>query len=33
VPFRDLLAANALDMVMLDLAWCGGPTEGARSRR
>src|SRR6185437_15735937 len=27
VAFRDLLAANALDFVMLDLAWCGGLTE------
>ena len=24
--FRDLLAANALDVVMLDLCWCGGIT-------
>ena len=30
VPFRDLLAADALDMVMLDLAWCGGVTEGRK---
>lgn len=30
VPFRDLLAADALDMVMLDLAWCGGITEGRK---
>jgi galactonate dehydratase len=30
VPFRDLLAADALDMVMLDLAWCGGFTEGRK---
>jgi L-alanine-DL-glutamate epimerase-like enolase superfamily enzyme len=30
VPFRDLLAANAIDMVMLDLAWCGGLTEGRK---
>lgn len=29
-PFRDLLAANALDVVMLDLAWCGGFTEGRK---
>src|SRR5690606_16656865 len=28
VPFRDLLANDALDIVMLDLAWCGGLTEG-----
>lgn len=30
VRFRDLLAADALDMVMLDLAWCGGITEGRK---
>ena len=30
MPFRDLLAADALDMVMLDLAWCGGLTEGRK---
>jgi len=30
VPFRDMLAANALDMVMFDLAWCGGLTEGRK---
>lgn len=30
VPFRDLLAADALDMVMLDLAWCGGFSEGRK---
>ncbi|MDB5857770.1 MAG: dehydratase [Ramlibacter sp.] len=30
VPFRDLLAADALDVVMLDLAWCGGLTEGRK---
>jgi len=24
VPFRDLLAANATDFVMLDVVWCGG---------
>lgn len=30
VPFRDLLAADALDIVMLDLAWCGGITEGRK---
>lgn len=29
-PFRDLLAADALDVVMLDLAWCGGFTEGRK---
>ena len=30
VPFRDLLAGDALDVVMLDLAWCGGLTEGRK---
>ena len=30
VRFRDLLAADALDFVMLDLAWCGGLTEGRK---
>ncbi|NML47559.1 mandelate racemase/muconate lactonizing enzyme family protein [Ramlibacter sp. G-1-2-2] len=30
VPFRNLLAADAVDMVMLDLAWCGGLTEGRK---
>ena len=29
-PFRDLLAADAIDIVMLDLAWCGGLTEGRK---
>ena len=29
-PFRDLLAHDALDVVMLDLAWCGGLTEGRK---
>lgn len=28
--FRDLLAANALDVVMLDLSWCGGLTVGRK---
>lgn len=28
--FRDLLAADAIDIVMLDLAWCGGLTEGRK---
>ncbi|MFC3127005.1 mandelate racemase/muconate lactonizing enzyme family protein [Pseudoroseomonas globiformis] len=28
--FRDLLAADATDIVMLDLAWCGGLTEGRK---
>jgi galactonate dehydratase len=30
VPFRELLAADAVDFVMLDLAWCGGLTEGRK---
>ncbi|MFC4166308.1 mandelate racemase/muconate lactonizing enzyme family protein [Teichococcus aestuarii] len=30
VPFRQLLAADAIDIVMLDLAWCGGLTEGRK---
>jgi L-alanine-DL-glutamate epimerase-like enolase superfamily enzyme len=30
VAFRDLLAADAIDVVMLDLAWCGGLTEGRK---
>jgi galactonate dehydratase len=30
VPFRELLAADAIDVVMLDLAWCGGLTEGRK---
>ena len=30
VPFRTLLAADALDIVMLDLAWCGGLTVGRK---
>ncbi|MFC4273958.1 mandelate racemase/muconate lactonizing enzyme family protein [Achromobacter aloeverae] len=30
VPFRDLLARDAVDVVMLDLAWCGGLTEGRK---
>jgi L-alanine-DL-glutamate epimerase-like enolase superfamily enzyme len=30
VGFRDLLAAGALDMVMLDVAWCGGLTVGRK---
>ncbi|WP_159994650.1 mandelate racemase/muconate lactonizing enzyme family protein [Roseomonas sp. 18066] len=30
VPFRQLLAADAIDVVMLDLAWCGGLTEGRK---
>lgn len=29
-PYRDLLAGDALDVVMLDLAWCGGFTEGRK---
>lgn len=28
--YRDLLAAGVLDVVMLDLAWCGGFTEGRK---
>ncbi|CAN5404454.1 mandelate racemase/muconate lactonizing enzyme family protein [soil metagenome] len=28
--FRNLLAADALDVVMLDLAWCGGLTEARK---
>ena len=28
--FRALLAAEAVDVVMLDLAWCGGLTEGRK---
>ena len=30
MAFRDLLAADAVDMVMLDLAWCGGLTDGRK---
>ncbi len=30
VPFRHLLAADALDVVMVDMAWCGGLTEGRK---
>ena len=30
VAFRDLLEAEAVDFVMLDLAWCGGLTEGRK---
>ncbi|WBV45200.1 mandelate racemase/muconate lactonizing enzyme family protein [Pseudoroseomonas cervicalis] len=30
LPFRQLLAADAIDVVMLDLAWCGGLTEGRK---
>lgn len=30
VAFRDLLAADALDVVMIDLAWYDGPTEGRK---
>jgi len=30
VPFRDLLAGDAVDVVMLDLAWCGGLTEARK---
>ncbi|KAF1049230.1 mandelate racemase/muconate lactonizing enzyme family protein [Xylophilus sp.] len=28
--FRQLLAAEAVDVIMLDLAWCGGLTEGRK---
>ena len=28
--FRDLLAADALDVVMIDLSWCGGISEGKK---
>lgn len=30
IAFRDLLAANAVDVVMLDLSWCGGLTEARK---
>jgi galactonate dehydratase len=30
IPYRDMLAAGALDFVMLDLAWCGGLSEGRK---
>ncbi len=30
VAFRDLLAAGATDIVMLDLSWCGGLTEARK---
>lgn len=30
VAFRDLLAAQATDVVMLDLTWCGGLTEARK---
>jgi galactonate dehydratase len=30
VAFRQLLAANAVDVVMLDLSWCGGLTEARK---
>ena len=30
VPFRDMLAADAVDVVMLDLVWCGGLTQGRK---
>ncbi len=29
-PFRELLAKDAIDIVMLDLAWCGGLTTGRK---
>ncbi|MBN3812514.1 mandelate racemase/muconate lactonizing enzyme family protein [Paraburkholderia sp. Ac-20347] len=28
--YKDLLAADAIDVVMLDLAWCGGLSEGRK---
>src|SRR4030095_5584158 len=30
VPFRDLLAGDAVDVVMLDLSWCGGMTQARK---
>lgn len=30
VPYRDLLAADAVDVVMLDLSWCGGLTSARK---
>ena len=30
LPFRTMLAADAVDIVMLDLAWCGGLTAGRK---
>ena len=30
VPYRDLLAADAVDVVMLDLSWCGGLTQARK---
>ena len=30
VSFRNVLMADATDVVMLDLAWCGGLTEGRK---
>ena len=30
VSYRQMLAADAADIVMLDLAWCGGLTEGRK---
>lgn len=29
-PFRDMLAAQAVDVVMLDVGWCGGFTESRK---
>lgn len=29
-PYRELLARDAVDIVMLDLAWCGGLTTGRK---
>ena len=30
MPFRNLLAGDAVDIVMLDLSWCGGLTEARK---
>ena len=30
--FRDLLETGAAGVVMLDLSWCGGLSEGAQDR-
>jgi len=30
VSYRQMLEAEAVDVVMLDLAWCGGLTEGRK---
>ena len=31
-PFRDILQAQAADVVMLDVGWCGGLDRGAQDR-